>query len=203
MNPREPNLHLRHLDRSHVAEIAALLGRGMSDNPIHVAVYGGDESTRTRRHEELMKVFLSGASSMTVDGVEQGGSLVGVAASVPPGHCQPRPSARLRLASRALTFGPRAAARLLTWNRAWAARDISEPHVHLGPVSVDPLKRGRGIGSLLMLRHASRLDSVGVAGYLETDRPEAVGFYRRYGYAVIGEQEVLGVPTWFMRRPPM
>lgn len=202
MSQREPYLHLRPLERTDVAEAAALLGRGMADNPIHVAVYGGDEGKRVRRHESLMRVLLAGSPSMRIDGVEQGGSLVGVAAAVPPGHCQPAARTRLRLVSRAVTFGPRAAARLMIWNRAWAARDISEPHVHLGPVSVDRHLRGRGIGTLLMLRHTSRLDSVGVAGYLETDRPEAVGFYRRYGYAVIGEAEILGVPNWFLRRPP-
>jgi ribosomal protein S18 acetylase RimI-like enzyme len=175
----------------------------MADNPIHVAVYGSDEAKRARRHESLMRVFLSSSSAVSIDGVEQGGSLVGVAAAVSSGHCQRGARTRLRLVSRAVTFGPRAAARLLIWNRAWAAHDISEPHVHLGPVSVDPHLRRRGIGSLLMLRHTSRLDSVGAVGYLETDRPEAVRFYRRYGYAVIGEEEVLGVPNWFMRRPPM
>lgn len=199
---REPYLHLRSLDRTNVGNVAALLGRGMADNPIHVAVYGGDETSRARRHESLMRVLLSSSPSMRIDGVEQGGSLIGVAAAVPPGHCQPRMTTRLRLLSRALTFGPRAAAHLMIWNRAWAAQDISEPHVHLGPVSVDRHLRGRGIGSLLMLRHTSHLDSIGVAGYLETDRPEAVGFYRRYGFAVIGKAEILGVPNWFLRRPP-
>ncbi|MDP3950071.1 GNAT family N-acetyltransferase, partial [Microbacterium sp.] len=178
MNRREPYLHLRPLDHTDIAEVAALLGRGMADNPIHVAVYGGDEAKRARRHELLMRAFLSRSSSMRIDGVEQSGSLVGVAAAVPPGHCQPRARTRLRLASRAATFGPRAAARLLTWNRAWAAQDISEPHEHLGPVAVDRHLRGRGIGNLLMIHHTSHLDSVGLAGYLETDRPEAVGFYR-------------------------
>ncbi|MGX1586084.1 GNAT family N-acetyltransferase [Microbacterium sp. NPDC055502] len=202
MRHREPYLHLRSLDRADVAEIAALLGRGMADNPLHVAVYGGDEARRTRRHESLMSVLLSGSPSMRVDGVEQGGSLIGVAAAVPPARCRPPAKTRLRLLSRALTFGPGAAARLLAWNRAWTARDISEPHVHLGPVSVDRHLRGRGIGTLLMLRHTSHLDSIGVPGYAETDRPEAVGFYRRHGYAVIGEADVLGVPNWFLRRPP-
>ncbi|HWL77635.1 GNAT family N-acetyltransferase [Microbacterium sp.] len=202
MEHREPYLHLRVLDRTDVAEAAALLGRGMADNPIHVSVYGDDEVTRIRRHASLMRVLLSSSPALTIDGVEQGGALVGVAAAAPPGRCQPRAVARLRLVTRGVTFGPRAAERLLTWNRAWAAHDISEPHVHLGPVSVDRHLRGRGIGTLLMLRHTTHLDSLGVAGYLETDRPEAVGFYERHGYAVIAEEEILGVPNWFMRRPP-
>lgn len=57
------------------------------------------------------------------------------------------------------------------------------------------------MGSLLMLRHIGRLDAMGAVGYLETDRPEAVGFYRTFGYVVVDEAEVLGVPCWFMSRP--
>lgn len=202
MRPREPFLHVRSLTLTDVDDVAALLGRGMSDNPMHVAVYGGTEADRAHHHERLMRVLLAVSPSMSLEGIEQDGALIAVAAVAPPGGCQLTTSARLRLARRAVTFGPGVAARLATWKRAWAAQDISEPHAHLGPISVDRHLRGRGIGTLLMLRHVSALDSVGVAGYLETDRPEAVGFYQRHGYAVIGQEEVLGVPNWFMRRPP-
>jgi len=202
MEHREPYLHLRALDHADLDEAAALLGRGMVDNPIHVSVYGADERKREERHTSLMRVLLEHSPAMTVDGVEQGGSLVGVAASAPPGRCRPTAAARLRLLTQAAAFGPRTAGRLLTWNRTWATHDISEPHVHLGPVSVDRHRRRRGIGTVMMLRHTAHLDSVGVVGYLETDRWEAVSFYRRHGYSVIGETDILGVPTWFMRRPP-
>ncbi len=201
MSHREPYLHIRALDHTDLDEVAALLGRGMADNPMHVAVYGGDEARRAHSHERLMRTLLSNSPTMRIDGAEQGGSLVGVAVSSPPGLCQPAGKSRLRLVCRAATFGPRVAARLIAWNREWAAQDMSEPHVHLGPVSVDRPLRGRGIGNVLMLRHVGGLDAVGAAGYLETDRPGAVGFYRRYGYAVIAEEDILGVRCWFMRRP--
>jgi hypothetical protein len=28
-----------------------------------------------------------------------------------------------------------------------------------------------------------------------------VRFYERFGFTIIGEQNVLGIPNWFMRRP--
>jgi GNAT superfamily N-acetyltransferase len=70
----------------------------------------------------------------------------------------------------------------------------------LGLRSGDDGLRGQGLGTLLLREHVSRLDAVGVDGYLETDRPEAVPFYQRFGYAVTHRIEVLGVPCWFMRR---
>ena len=37
--------------------------------------------------------------------------------------------------------------------------------------------------------------------YLETDKYKNVSFYREFGFNIIAEVEVLGVPTWFMSRP--
>lgn len=201
MSLHEPNLNVIALDRTAVDDIAALLGRGMADNPVHLAVYRGDDQHRAHCHERITRTLLSASPSLEIEGVEQGGELVGVAAAAPPGRCQPRLVARARLLATAVRLGLPTAARLLEWSRAWAQHDPSEPHVHLGPVSVDRHLRGRGIGSLLLLRHVSRLDSVGAIGYLETDRPEALSFYGRFGYAVVGGREILGVQTWFMRRP--
>jgi hypothetical protein len=38
-------------------------------------------------------------------------------------------------------------------------------------------------------------------GYLETDRPENVGFYRKFGFDVTGTASIEGVLTYFMRSP--
>ncbi|WP_309102796.1 GNAT family N-acetyltransferase [Microbacterium sp.] len=197
----EPNLHIDTLDRTSIDETAALLGSGMADNPVHVGVYGGDDEHRERCHARMTRTLLT-VKPLTIEGVRQGGSLVGVAAVASPGACQPSPPARMRLMAAAASLGPRAALRLRAWERAWGRNDPAEPHFHLGPVAVERRLRARGIGTLLLARHASRLDAVGAVGYLETDRPEAIGFYQRFGYAVVGEADVLGVPTWFMRRPP-
>jgi ribosomal protein S18 acetylase RimI-like enzyme len=202
MTSREPNRHLRALDRKDLDDVAALLGRGMADNPIHVAVYGGSEDHLARCHARLMRTLLATSTSLRIDGVFQAHTLVGVAASAPPGRCQPEPAARLRLLGTASTFGVRAASRLLVWSRGWARHDPAEQHVHLGPVSVDRHLRGHGIGGLLLARHVESLDAEGAVGYLETDRPEAVGFYQRFGYVIVEQAEILGVRNWFMQRPP-
>jgi len=38
--------------------------------------------------------------------------------------------------------------------------------------------------------------------YLETDKSENVHFYQKYGFTVVGKADVLGIPNWFMSRPP-
>ena len=37
---------------------------------------------------------------------------------------------------------------------------------------------------------------------LETDKPENVTFYRKFGFETVDEITVLGMRTWFMRRAP-
>ena len=39
------------------------------------------------------------------------------------------------------------------------------------------------------------------AGYLETDKPENVEFYKKFGFVVQHEEELIGTPTWYMWRP--
>ena len=78
---------------------------------------------------------------------------------------------------------------------------VGDDHVHLGPVAVDSHLQGQGIGSQMMREHCRRLDALRELGYLETDKPENVRFYERFGFEVIEEAPVIGVSNWFMRRP--
>ena len=83
----------------------------------------------------------------------------------------------------------------------WERRDPGHrPHAHLGPFGVEPELQGRGIGSLVLTEYTRRLDAAGEDSYLETEKPENVALYSRFGFEVIEEAEVLGVPNWFMWR---
>jgi predicted N-acetyltransferase YhbS len=85
-----------------------------------------------------------------------------------------------------------------SWLAAWSKHDPAEPHIHLGPIGVVPEAQGRGIGRRLMERYCEELDQAAVAGYLETDWLENVGFYERFGFRVMGTARVLGVDNYFM-----
>jgi hypothetical protein len=58
------------------------------------------------------------------------------------------------------------------------------------------------VGSLIVQEHCRRLDRAREVGYLETDKRQNVHFYERFGFEVIAEEPVIGVPNWFMRREP-
>lgn len=194
-------VRVRDLRRDEFPAAVALLARGMDDNPIHMAAYRGDAASRRRAHERLVAELVRTAPRRTFLGVDRDGRLCAVAGSAPAGTCRPAPAARVLLLGAAASLGPSTAARVIRWNAAWARHDPDEPHEHLGPVAVDEGMRGQGLGSALLLEHTRRLDAIGAVGYLETDRPEAVRFYQRFGYVIVGRQRVLDVPCWFLRRP--
>lgn len=194
------NVEVRQLVAAELDRAALLAAGAMRDNPLQVTAIGG---TPERRETVMYRGFarlllMDGRSSI---GAWDGERLVGVAASADPGHCQPSWRARLRLAPSFLMVG-RAAPRLIRWVTAWARQDPQREHSHLGPVGVDRDLQGRGIGSKLLADYCGRMDQAGMLSYLETDKPENVRLYRRFGYEVIAEAPVLGVTSWFMTREP-
>ena len=55
---------------------------------------------------------------------------------------------------------------------------------------------------MLLADYCRRLDRRGLLSYLETDKPENVRLYKRFGYEVIADDDVIGVVNWFMMREP-
>ena len=196
-------LEIGALDASEVGEAVEVTARGMRDNPLHVAVYGEDPELRLRK---LRRMFGAAAEVLNLRqhllvARAPDGAIVGVCGTMPPGGCQPSIGQQLRLMPQLLANGPRATLRTARWLGAWAKQDPKTRHCHLGPVAVDTHLQGMGIGSRLMKAHCAQVDAAGEDAYLETDKPENVRFYERFGFEVIGEQEILGIPNWFMLRP--
>ena len=193
---------MQDLRPERIDEAVGVIARGMRDNPLHIAAYGDDPARRLHCHGILVAgLFKVATAQQPICAVDESGKIVGVTGAAPPGTCQPSPKQRLALLPSLARLGPRTAARVGKWFATWAEHDPGEPHVHLGPLAVDAHLQGQGIGSAIMEEHCRRLDEHGHVGYLETDKPENVRFYERFGYEVVGEAEVIGVPNWFMKRP--
>ncbi len=195
-------LEIGALDASGVGKAVDVTARGMRDNPLHVAAFGDDPELRLRK---LRRMFGAAAGVLELHrhmlvARDPGGAIMGVCGTMPPGGCRPSIGQQLRLMPQLLANGPRATLRTARWLGAWAKRDPKIPHWHLGPVAVDAHLQGAGIGSRLMEAFCARVDAAGGDAYLETDKPANVRFYERFGFEVVGEQEILGVPNWFMLR---
>jgi ribosomal protein S18 acetylase RimI-like enzyme len=190
-------------DASEIEEILDVLARGMRDNPLHVAAFGEDSECRRRRFRGLMAAAFSIRDfSHTLVARREDGVIVGVCGMMPPGNCLPDFRQRLRLLPTLLSIGPRAVGRMMRWLGVWEKHDPEERHWHLGPLAVDAHLQGMGVGSRMMQVFCAQMDAAREDAYLETDKPENVRFYERFGYRVVGEQEVLGVTNYFMLRRP-
>ena len=174
----------------------------MKDNPLHVRVFGANpdrrEAALIRMFEALLRQYMSKGEIL---GAFSSSTLIGVCGMVQPGSCQPTGAEKLRLLP-AIVAGSSlgGTVRVLRWNVAWSGQDPKEAHWHLGPVAIERHLQGKGVGSELLREFCSRMDASDSMAYLEIDKRENVPFYERFGFQVTAEQQVLGVPNWFMVR---
>ena len=200
---RRPSpIEIRELTPAETDRGARVLGRGMRDNPLHVQAFGSDPR---RREETLTRMFEAVLRQQVMKGTILGafpaGELVGVSAMVPPRRCRLSTGEKLKVLPGLLGgSGVRSTLRVMRWVGDWSRRDPKTPHWHLGPVGVERHLQGQGIGGSLLREFCRRMDESRFTAYLATDKRENVAFYERFGFEVVGEDEVLGVRNWFMLR---
>lgn len=135
------------------------------------------------------------------------GRLMGVSIVVPPGGYPPPGASQVRQllgATRAMILSPRS---MLRGGRYLLAIDTAHPKEdlwYLELLVVDPQAQRSGIGGRLQQDMLDHADREGLDCYLETQKPENLAYYRRFGYEIEKELRPVkgGPPLWTMRRPP-
>jgi GNAT superfamily N-acetyltransferase len=188
------------LSAERVQEAGRVLGAAFASSPLERAVRGTIDE---RQRRGLVVAYtatcrLPGQVRIALSDHR----IAGVIRWVESPRCQLRLREKLAMAPTAITAFGRNLPKAMTWVAAWSKRDPLEPHVHLGPIGVTPELQGLGIGSQMLSVYCEELDVAGKSGYLETDRPENVRLYERFGFEVQDEAELLGVRDWFMWRAP-
>jgi GNAT superfamily N-acetyltransferase len=181
------------------ADAVGVLARGMRDNPLHVAVYGDDPELRVARLTAAFEVVMGHQADALR--AEEHGTVVGtcgVGAEEPCSIGCFRDIPRERFP--AMSDDPAVQDHIHEWLTTWGAHDPIDQHLHLGPVAADAGRQGEGIGTAMMTAFCDRADGETILAYLETDKPENVRFYERFGFETVGEDTVVGIPNWFMRR---
>lgn len=196
----EDLIDIRVLGAADLSQASEVLAVGLCDNPLEVRALGPDRSRRVKALTRLFRALLELPHQQRT-GCFENGRLVGVSVASPPGSCRPGllPSARLGLV--VASFGPTAAVRVARWQTAWQRHDPPAPHNHLALLAVHPEARHRGYGQMLLSTYCQGLEKRREVSYLETDRPENVGFYGSHGFSIAAEADVLGVCNWFLLRP--
>ena len=152
-------------------------------------------------------VHALGATGQITGARQADGRLMGVAAWVPPGR-YPLPGlaqfGEMLGAFRAMILRPAGLRDGVKYLMAIEQVHPRDPMWYLLLLVVDPLVQRAGIGTRLQAPVLEIADREGVDCYLETQKPENLAYYRRFGYEVVEElRPVLGgPPLWTMRRPP-
>ncbi|HEV8343497.1 MAG TPA: GNAT family N-acetyltransferase [Candidatus Binatia bacterium] len=178
--------------------VVSMLADAFVTNPLHVSAFGPQRIDQNRLFFRigLQHMFTGHAFVALVDGKVQGY----VHFFALP-NCLPPPDQIHAVGGTLLKPLGDAVPRVVEWLCAWCRLDPKESHAHLGPIGVSPEAQGQGVGTALMNRYIEYLKQERTAGYLETDRPENVEFYKKFGFVVQREQELIGTPTWYMWRP--
>jgi GNAT superfamily N-acetyltransferase len=191
---------ITRLSAGQIPEAGRVLGAAFASSPLESAVRGTIDERQRRGLVVAYTATCRLPGQVRVALSEQ--RVVGVIRWAEWPRCQLRLREKLAMAPIAISAFGRNLPKALSWVAAWSKRDPAEPHVHLGPIGVTPELQGRGIGSQMLSVYCEELDVVGKPGYLETDKPENVRLYERFGFEIRDVAELLDVPNWFMWRAP-
>jgi predicted N-acetyltransferase YhbS len=194
-------IYIEKMRKEELSQTSEVIGKAFATQPSSLAIYRNKADLANR-----MKIVF-GAMLEHLPGqvfvAKQDGRIVGAMRIVEWPGCQMSPRRGLRMLPTMMKGGGGVGElrRSLKFRGTWAKSDPKEPHWHLDPLGVTPELQGQGIGSQLMEYYCNHIDSLGMAAYHETDRPENVKFYERFGYKVTGKETILDFPNWYMWRP--
>ena len=193
MNPVIQSYTAEQLDST-----VSMLAAAFVTNPLHICAFGPQRVDQNRSFFRigLRHMFTGQAFLALVDG-----RVRGYLHFNPSPACLPAPEEIPLVATTLLKPLGEAIPRMIKWFARWCHLDPEEPHVHLGPIAVAPDAQRQGIGTALMKCYVSHLKRERAAGYLETDKPENVEFYEKFGFVVQHKEQLIGTATWYMWRP--
>lgn len=192
-------ISIEPLQGPELRDAAEVAGRALAPTPFPMAILQGRED-KERRMADMFRVMFGRLPGQVIV-AKRDDRVVGVMRMVEWPRCQRTPVEGLRILPAMLIAFRGAALRGLKGRSVWSKHDPKEPHWHLDPLAVVPEMQGQGIGSQLLGDFCEHVDQTGQAAYLETDRPENVRLYQRFGFSVTDEAPALGVHIWFMWRP--
>jgi GNAT superfamily N-acetyltransferase len=181
-----------------VPAAAQMMAGAFVTSPLHIAAFGPSRFDRNDAFFRAGLAMMKGPTFVATDGSR----VLGLVHWVRAPQCQLSRTQKLQVMPVMIgAFGVRSALKVGSWLSSWSTHDPRDPHVHLGPIGVSHDAQGGGVGTRLMEHYCGAIDLTGEAGYLETDRASNVRFYERFGFALVNEITVLGIPNFLMSRP--
>lgn len=184
-------------------DVVEFLADAYLESPLVMAAFSEDEKVRLECNLKFFKLAIDiGMLSGTILCIKDGIKIVGLLHYAVSPYCSPPPEVQRELGHIMSESLGEAGLRIAEWLITWGKIHPNGDHWHLGPFAVSRAYRGLGLGGMLMREYCKIVDYANATGYLETDYPQNVAFYNKYGFTVKLEQQVIHVMNWFMERPP-
>lgn len=187
------------IKKSQIAQASELLGKAFTSNPSHIAMFGKNNAISSERFFNLVLNNMTGEifTALFED------VMVGVICMEKHPRLKSPKSKPPQLTQELLLTSEAVITRIQKRTSVCERLDLKESHYHFGPVGVLPEYHHRGIGTKMVEYCCRIVDRERESGYLETESLENVKFYDKFGFQIINELAILGVPNWFMRRFPL
>lgn len=184
---------------------AQVLSRAFVDDPVTVAVF--KNFSADQRIKALMVDFSAEVLECVRKGypveANAGDAVLGSAIIYPPGaYPLPVVDQWLLLLKSIWGNGLYDIGSWMKWLKEVDKLRPTEPHYYLEYIGVEPNCQGRGVGSAILKHLCDKADKEGVGGYLENANPVNTAYYQRFGFEIMHEEEIIGIPAWFMWRSP-
>lgn len=191
---------IKPLDLSHCQQAADLLSLSMLNNPLHIAVFGNDETKRKSDLNCFFKLLLPIVLNRgLLIGAFRANKLVGVFGTMRPGACNLALMYRLNLLFKIFkNFNFLTGTKISYWLLLWHIHDLSEPHWHLGPLAVDANFQKQGIAALLLNHVFDLAKKDKYPLWLETDKEFNVDYYVRRGFKIKKTINICQTKNWLM-----
>lgn len=184
---------MQKLDATQIAQASAVMCRALSDDLLHRYIFP-DERFRARR---MLRLYRFKLTSQLQHCYVPSDDIEGVAIWERPG--QHSDYITLDDVRHAILFpfqmGPTSLLRMIGFQGLCSRVRkglIRDPYWYLDVVVVDPVRQGRGVGGRLMRPFLDEAESLKQPVYLETQHPNNVTMYQRYGFRIAHREPIPG-----------
>jgi len=196
-------IQIKKMKEKDIQQASEILGKAFATQPSSLAIYKGisDPEQLSNMMSTVFEAMLGRLLGQKfVSKLDD--EILGAMRIVKWPQCQMSPSERLRMLPTLIKSGGGLSAmkKGMEFRGTWSKSDPKKPHYHLDPLGVSPKSQGKGVGSQMMEYYCDIVDDLGIDAYHETDRPENVKFYQKFGFEVIKKEIILDFQNWYMWR---
>jgi ribosomal protein S18 acetylase RimI-like enzyme len=191
---------IQEIDRDDYDEAAIVCARAFIQTPMTATVMGGNG----KKQEKTLLMAFGGMLKKREGKIivaKEKDQIVGVMHMLKWPECQSGTLSGPVLIP-ALIMAGSVILRARKFRKIWHEHDPKQSHWHIDPLAVMPEMQGKGIGSKLLTYFCEYVDKENTLAYLETDRPENVRLYNRFGFEVKEEGPIFGINNYYMYRQP-